>query len=206
MMHGPSPKSHRVPSTSTQSVKVAPALICTIRSRLVMGAAMPMASLHVEGPRPSAEKGRQPKVQTRPRSVRTAAWASPTAMSTATSPRGSTGFGSSEKPLAAPDSERPGLLHTKQRPSQVKATLKLAPRTTFCDGGNSGGSCSASLASVPFSCSSAPGAVHPPASCSRVADNVAVRALAPNTESGALMVWLPSDDNAASAELCTPKP
>mmetsp|Transcript_41264 Transcript_41264/g.131184 ORF Transcript_41264/g.131184 Transcript_41264/m.131184 type:complete len:202 (-) Transcript_41264:1295-1900(-) len=182
MMQGPSPNSHSEPSTSTQSVKVAPALICTTPSRPMMGDATPMASVPDQAPRPSAEKGRQPKVQTRPRSVRMAAWASPTATSTATSLGGSMLLGSSEKPFVAPDRERPGLRQTKQRPSQVRATLKLAPRTTLREGGSSAGNCEPSLASAPPSCSS--GAAQPPASCSKVADSVEVRAPAPSREFG----------------------
>mmetsp|Transcript_14327 Transcript_14327/g.39301 ORF Transcript_14327/g.39301 Transcript_14327/m.39301 type:complete len:258 (+) Transcript_14327:386-1159(+) len=180
MMQGPSPKSQSAPSMSTQSVKVAPALICTTRSRAT-GAAEPTPSEQDQAPRPRAEKGRQPKVQTRPRSVRTTACASPTAMSTATSSGGSMERGSSEKPLVAPESERPGRRQTKQRPSQLSATLKLAPRSTLRAGGSSGGSCSPAPGSWP---SSEPGAVQPPASCSSVAESAAVIAPTPSEASG----------------------
>mmetsp|Transcript_28028 Transcript_28028/g.80418 ORF Transcript_28028/g.80418 Transcript_28028/m.80418 type:complete len:248 (+) Transcript_28028:365-1108(+) len=183
MMQGPSPKSQSEPSMSRHIVKVAPALICTTRSRLGTGAATPMPSAHDQAPRPRAEKGRQPNVQTRPRSVRTTAWASPTAMSTTFSSGGSMDLGSSEKPFAVPERERPGLRHTKQRPSLVRATLKLAPRNTFCSVGRPSGSCKESPRSVPFSCRSTPGLVQPPASCRSVADRVAVRVLAPRTGS-----------------------
>mmetsp|Transcript_87028 Transcript_87028/g.194571 ORF Transcript_87028/g.194571 Transcript_87028/m.194571 type:complete len:210 (-) Transcript_87028:798-1427(-) len=192
MIQGPSPKSQSAPSMSTQRVKVAPALICTTRSRST-GAAEPRPSGQVQAPRPRAEKGRQPKVQTRPRSVSTTAWASPTAMSTATSSGGSMERGSSEKPLVAPESERPGRRQTKQRPSMLSATLKLAPRSTFRAGGSSGGSGKAALWSCPASCSSAPGAAHPPASCSSVPESVAVMAPTPRAVSGPSDP-LPSDD------------
>mmetsp|Transcript_172603 Transcript_172603/g.548051 ORF Transcript_172603/g.548051 Transcript_172603/m.548051 type:complete len:326 (-) Transcript_172603:1693-2670(-) len=151
MMHGPSPKSHREPWTSTQREKVAPAPICTTRSRPGTSVATPPA-VTGRGPRPSAERWRQPKVQTRPRSVRIMAWPSPTATSTATSPGGNSSLGLVVMRLAAPAASTPVPPQTKHRPSNAKAMLKLELRASLRSGGNSvGSSCCASAPRGPSS-------------------------------------------------------
>mmetsp|Transcript_95632 Transcript_95632/g.298794 ORF Transcript_95632/g.298794 Transcript_95632/m.298794 type:complete len:371 (-) Transcript_95632:1822-2934(-) len=188
VMQGPSPKSQSDPSTSTHREYVAPAAICTIRSKPLIRVGTMAEAVVSRGPRPRAESWRQPKLQTRPSRVRTRTWPSPTAMSTAESPGGKTEVGSTGTVSTVPVGTRPEWRQTKTRPSRESATLKQKPRATFFRGGKRGPFCRASAASASRSGSLDSRAVKPPVqrvcpSCSRstVTELVAER---PTTSTG----------------------